>query len=170
MADYGAFVEIAPGVEGLLHVSEISWSQHLRSAQDFLKVNDEIECVILGIDREERKMSLGLKQLTQDPWAEIETVTLLNPSRKNSSQLHQLWFVCRARRGHRWSRAHFRFELVQEDQHPLNSATWEMKSKSSCSNSTGESRMSLGHKQLEENPWEVFESVFAVGSSTKQLW
>ncbi|MAO87959.1 MAG: 30S ribosomal protein S1, partial [Crocinitomicaceae bacterium] len=73
MADYGAFVEIAPGVEGLLHVSEISWSQHLRSAQDFLKVNDEIECVLLGIDREERKMSLGLKQLTKDPWEDIET-------------------------------------------------------------------------------------------------
>jgi len=73
MADYGAFVEIAPGVEGLLHVSEISWSQHLRSAQDFLKVNDEIECVILGIDREERKMSLGLKQLSKDPWEDIET-------------------------------------------------------------------------------------------------
>ena len=66
-ADYGAFIEIAPGVEGLLHVSEMSWSQHLRSAQDFLKVGDEIECVLLSIDREERKMSLGLKQLTNDP-------------------------------------------------------------------------------------------------------
>ena len=72
MADYGAFIEIAPGVEGLLHVSEMSWSQHLRSAQDFLKVGEEIECVLLSIDREERKMSLGLKQLTNDPWEEIE--------------------------------------------------------------------------------------------------
>ena len=73
MADYGAFVEIAPGVEGLIHVSEMSWSQHLRSAQEFMKVGDEVEAVILTLDREERKMSLGIKQLTPDPWADIET-------------------------------------------------------------------------------------------------
>ena len=73
MADYGAFVEIAPGVEGLIHVSEMSWSQHLRSAQDFMKVGDEVEAVILTLDRNERKMSLGIKQLTPDPWADIET-------------------------------------------------------------------------------------------------
>ncbi len=73
MADYGAFVEIAPGVEGLIHVSEMSWSQHLRSAQEFMKVGDEVEAVILTLDREERKMSLGIKQLTPDPWENIET-------------------------------------------------------------------------------------------------
>ena len=84
IADYGAFVEIAPGVEGLLHVSEMSWSQHLRSAQDFLSVGDEIECVILNIDREDRKMSLGLKQLKQDPWAGSTNVTQSTPSRKAS--------------------------------------------------------------------------------------
>ena len=72
MADYGAFVEIAPGVEGLIHVSEMSWSQHLRSAQEFMKVGDEVEAVILTLDREERKMSLGIKQLTPDPWENIE--------------------------------------------------------------------------------------------------
>ena len=72
MADYGAFIEIAPGVEGLIHVSEMSWSQHLRSAQEFMKVGDEVEAVILTLDREERKMSLGIKQLTPDPWADIE--------------------------------------------------------------------------------------------------
>ena len=72
MADYGAFVEIAPGVEGLIHVSEMSWSQHLRSAQDFLKVGDEVEAVILTLDRQERKMSLGIKQLKDDPWKNIE--------------------------------------------------------------------------------------------------
>ena len=72
MADYGAFVEIAPGVEGLIHVSEMSWSQHLRSAQEFMKVGDEVEAVILTLDRDERKMSLGIKQLTPDPWADIE--------------------------------------------------------------------------------------------------
>ena len=73
MADYGAFIEIAPGVEGLIHVSEMSWSQHLRSAQDFMKVGDEVEAVILTLDREERKMSLGIKQLKPDPWEDIET-------------------------------------------------------------------------------------------------
>ena len=73
MADYGAFVEIAPGVEGLIHVSEMSWSQHVRSANDLLKVGDEVEAVILTLSREERKMSLGLKQLKEDPWASIET-------------------------------------------------------------------------------------------------
>ena len=72
MADYGAFVEIAPGVEGLIHVSEMSWSQHLRSAQDFMKVGDEVEAVILNLDREDRKMSLGIKQLKKDPWEDIE--------------------------------------------------------------------------------------------------
>ena len=72
MADYGAFIEIAPGVEGLIHVSEMSWSQHLRSAQDFMKVGDEVEAVILTLDRDERKMSLGIKQLKQDPWETIE--------------------------------------------------------------------------------------------------
>ena len=72
MADYGAFIEIAPGVEGLIHVSEMSWSQHLRSAQDFMKVGDEVEAVILTLDREERKMSLGIKQLKADPWETIE--------------------------------------------------------------------------------------------------
>ena len=72
MADYGAFIEIAPGVEGLIHVSEMSWSQHLRSAQDFMKVGDEVEAVVLTLDREERKMSLGIKQLKQDPWETIE--------------------------------------------------------------------------------------------------
>ena len=73
MADYGAFIEIAPGVEGLIHVSEMSWTQHLRSAQDFMKVGDEIEAVILTLDRDERKMSLGIKQLKADPWEDIES-------------------------------------------------------------------------------------------------
>lgn len=77
MADYGAFVEIAPGVEGLIHVSEMSWSQHLRSAQEFMKVGDEVEAVILTLDREERKMSLGIKQLTPDPW-EISKPSILS--------------------------------------------------------------------------------------------
>jgi small subunit ribosomal protein S1 len=116
MADYGAFVEIAPGVEGLLHVSEMSWSQHLRSAQDFLSVGDEIECVILNIDREDRKMSLGLKQLKQDPWAEIDQRYPVNSKQKGcGSQLHQLRFVRRVGGGNRRVGAHFRPQLVEEN-------------------------------------------------------
>ena len=166
MADYGAFVEIAPGVEGLLHVSEISWSQHLRSAQDFLKVNDEIECVILGIDREERKMSLGLKQLSKDPWEDIETRYPVESKQKGTV------------------RNFTNFGLFVELEEGIDGLvhisdlSWSKKIKhpSEFCNVGDEievvvleldkenRRMSLGHKQIEENPWEVFESVFAVGS------
>ena len=82
LADYGAFVEIAPGVEGLIHVSEMSWSQHLRSAQDFLKVGDEVDAIILSLDREERKMSLGIKQLIPDPWVNIKERYPINSKHK----------------------------------------------------------------------------------------
>ncbi len=166
MADYGAFVEIAPGVEGLLHVSEISWSQHLRSAQDFLKVNDEIECVLLGIDREERKMSLGLKQLSKDPWEDIEARYPVESKQKGKV------------------RNFTNFGLFVELEEGIDGLvhisdlSWSKKIKhpSEFCNVGDEievivleldkenRRMSLGHKQIEENPWEVFESVFAVGS------
>ena len=166
MADYGAFVEIAPGVEGLLHVSEISWSQHLRSAQDFLKVNDEIECMVLGIDREERKMSLGLKQLSADPWENIEARYPVESKQKGTV------------------RNFTNFGLFVELEEGIDGLvhisdlSWSKKIKhpSEFCNVGDEievvvleldkenRRMSLGHKQLEENPWEVFESVFAVGS------
>lgn len=167
MADYGAFVEIAPGVEGLLHVSEMSWSQHLRSAQDFLSVGDEIECVILNIDREERKMSLGLKQLKQDPWEEIESRYSVNSKHKGTV------------------RNFTNFGLFVELEEGIDGLvhisdlSWSKKIKHPsefCS--VGDEievivleldrenrRMSLGHKQLEENPWEVFETIFAVGSA-----
>jgi small subunit ribosomal protein S1 len=166
MADYGAFVEIAPGVEGLLHVSEMSWSQHLRSAQDFLKVGDEIECVLLSIDREERKMSLGLKQLTTDPWADIDTRYPLESKQKGKV------------------RNFTNFGLFVELEEGIDGLvhisdlSWSKKIKhpSEFCNVGDEievvvmeldkenRRMSLGHKQIEENPWEVFETVFAVGS------
>ena len=167
MADYGAFVEIAPGVEGLLHVSEMSWSQHLRSAQDFLSVGEDIECVILNIDREERKMSLGLKQLKQDPWEEIESRYAVNSKHKGTV------------------RNFTNFGLFVELEEGIDGLvhisdlSWSKKIKHPsefCS--VGDEievivleldkenrRMSLGHKQLEENPWEVFETIFAVGSS-----
>lgn len=167
MADYGAFVEIAPGVEGLLHVSEMSWSQHLRSAQDFLSVGDDIECIILNIDREERKMSLGLKQLKQDPWEEIESRYAVNSKHKGTV------------------RNFTNFGLFVELEEGIDGLvhisdlSWSKKIKHPsefCS--VGDEievivleldkenrRMSLGHKQLEENPWEVFETIFAVGST-----
>ena len=166
IADYGAFVEIAPGVEGLLHVSEMSWSQHLRSAQDFLSVGDDIECVILNIDREDRKMSLGLKQLKQDPWAEIDQRYPVNSKQKGVV------------------RNFTNFGLFVELEEGIDGLvhisdlSWSKKIKHPsefCS--VGDEievvvleldkenrRMSLGHKQLEENPWEVFETIFAVGS------
>ena len=166
IADYGAFVEIAPGVEGLLHVSEMSWSQHLRSAQDFLSVGDDIECLILNIDREERKMSLGLKQLKQDPWAEIDQRYPVNSKQKGIV------------------RNFTNFGLFVELEEGIDGLvhisdlSWSKKIKHPsefCSvNDEIEvvvleldkenRRMSLGHKQLEENPWEVFETIFAVGS------
>jgi len=166
MADYGAFVEIAPGVEGLLHVSEMSWSQHLRSAQDFLKVGEEIECVLLSIDREERKMSLGLKQLSTDPWEEIDKRYPLESKQKGKV------------------RNFTNFGLFVELEEGIDGLvhisdlSWSKKIKhpSEFCNVGDEidvvvmeldmenRRMSLGHKQIEENPWEVFETVFAVGS------
>ena len=167
MADYGAFIEIATGVEGLLHVSEMSWSQHLRSAQDFLKVGEEIECVLLSIDREERKMSLGLKQLTNDPWEGIEKRYPLESKQKGKV------------------RNFTNFGLFVELEEGIDGLvhisdlSWSKKIKhpSEFCNVGDEievvvmeldnenRRMSLGHKQIEENPWEVFETVFAVGSS-----
>lgn len=167
LADYGAFVEIAPGVEGLLHVSEMSWSQHLRSAQDFLKVGDEIECVILNIDREDRKMSLGLKQLKDDPWADIESRYPV--SSKHSGTVRNFT----------------NFGLFVELEEGIDGLvhisdlSWEKKIKhpSEFCNvgdtievvvlelDKEQRRMSLGHKQLQENPWEVFETIFAVGST-----
>jgi small subunit ribosomal protein S1 len=167
LADYGAFVEIAPGVEGLLHVSEMSWSQHLRSAQDFLSVGDEIECVILNIDREDRKMSLGLKQLKNDPWADIETRYPV--ASKHSGTVRNFT----------------NFGLFVELEEGIDGLvhisdlSWEKKIKhpSEFCNvgdtievvvlelDKEQRRMSLGHKQLQENPWEVFETIFAVGST-----
>ena len=166
MADYGAFVEIAPGVEGLIHVSEMSWSQHLRSAQDFMKVGDEIEAVILTLDREDRKMSLGIKQLRNDPWENIETKYPVGS--KHTARVRNF--------------TNFGiFVEIEEGVDGLihiSDLSWTKKVKH-----PGEftqigadidvqvleidkenRRLSLGHKQLEENPWDVFETIFTVGS------
>ena len=166
LADYGAFVEIAPGVEGLIHVSEMSWSQHLRSAQDFLKVNQEVEAVILTLDREERKMSLGMKQLKEDPWGKIEELYGVGTSHKAIVRNFTNFGV---------------FVEITEGVDGLihiSDLSWTKKIKHPSEfTSVGEEievvvldidlenrRLSLGHKQLEENPWEVFETIFTTDS------
>ena len=166
LADYGAFVEIQPGVEGLIHVSEMSWSSHLRSAQDFLKVGDEVEAQILTLDREERKMSLGIKQLKEDPWAIF-------------SEKYPVFFKHSA-----VVRNFTNFGVFVELEEGvdglvhISDLSWTKKVKHPSEfTAIGEKldvvvleidqenrRLSLGHKQLEENPWDVFETVFTVGS------
>ena len=166
MADYGAFVEIAPGVEGLIHVSEMSWSQHLRSAQDFLKVGDEVEAVILTLDRTERKMSLGIKQLKDDPWKDIETKYPVGS--KHSAKVRNFTnfgvFV--------------ELEEGVDGLIHISDLSWTKKIKHPSEFTQNGAqidvvvleidkenrRLSLGHKQLEENPWDVFETVFTEGS------
>ena len=166
MADYGAFVEIAPGVEGLIHVSEMSWSQHLRSAQEFLKVGDEVEAVILTLDREERKMSLGIKQLTPDPWENIETKYPVGTRTMAKVRNFTNFGV---------------FVEIEEGIDGLihiSDLSWTKKIKHPAEfTQVGADievvvleidkenrRLSLGHKQLEENPWNTFESQFPVES------
>ncbi len=166
MADYGAFVEIAAGVEGLIHVSEMSWSQHLRSAQDFLKVGDEVEAQILTLDREERKMSLGIKQLKTDPWQDIDTVFGVGTKHKATVRNFTNFGV---------------FVEIQEGVDGLihiSDLSWTKKIKHPSEFTAIGSeievtvldidkenrRLSLGHKQLEENPWDVFETIFSVDS------
>jgi small subunit ribosomal protein S1 len=166
MADYGAFVEIAPGVEGLIHVSEMSWSQHLRSAQEFMKVGDEVDAVILTLDREERKMSLGIKQLKTDPWEKIEEKYGVG-SRHHARVRNFTNFGV--------------FVEIEEGVDGLihiSDLSWTKKVKHPAEfTSIGADievvvleidkenrRLSLGHKQLEENPWDVFEDVFHVDS------
>ena len=166
LADYGAFVEIQPGVEGLIHVSEMSWSSHLRSAQDFLKVGDEVEAQILTLDREERKMSLGIKQLKEDPWATISEKYPVGS--KHSAVVRNFTnfgvFV--------------ELEEGVDGLVHISDLSWTKKVKHPSEfTAIGEKldvvvleidqenrRLTLGHKQLEENPWDVFETVFTVGS------
>ena len=144
MADYGAFIEIAPGVEGLIHVSEMSWSQHLRSAQDFMKVGDEIEAVILTLDRDERKMSLGIKQLKADPWEDIESRFPVGSRHMAKVRNFTNFGVFKHPSEFTQIGAEIEVQVLEIDKENR--------------------RLSLGHKQLEENPWDVFETIFTVGS------
>ncbi|MDO9339481.1 MAG: 30S ribosomal protein S1 [Bacteroidales bacterium] len=166
MADYGAFVEIAPGVEGLIHVSEMSWSQHLRSAQEFLKVGDEIEAVILTLDRNERKMSLGIKQLKSDPWQNIDEKYAVGAKHTAKVRNFTNFGV---------------FVEIEEGVDGLihiSDLSWTKKIKHPAEFTAIDAqievvvleidkenrRLSLGHKQLEENPWDVFENLFILDS------
>ena len=166
MTDYGAFVEIAPGVEGLIHVSEMSWSQHLRSAQDFLKVGDEVEAVILTLDRDERKMSLGIKQLKENPWDKIEERYPVG-SKHNAKVRNFTNFGV--------------FVELEEGVDGLihiSDLSWTKKIKHPSEFTQigadievvvleidkENRRLSLGHKQLEDNPWDNFETIYTVGS------
>ena len=166
IADYGAFIEIAPGVEGLIHVSEMSWSQHLRTAQDFLKIGDDVQAKVLTLDREERKMSLGMKQLIPDPWANIkeryaigskQTATVRNFTNfgifveleegvDGLIHISDLSWSKKIKHPAEFTKIGDTMEVVVLDVDEENR------------------RLSLGHKQLEENPWDVFESIFTIGS------
>jgi small subunit ribosomal protein S1 len=166
MADYGAFIEIAAGVEGLIHVSEMSWSQHLRSAQDFLKVGDEVEATILTLDRDERKMSLGIKQMKNDPWDKIESKYTIGSNH-----------VARVRNFTNFG-VFVEIEEGVDGLIHISDLSWTKKIKHPSEFTAIGSevdvqvldidkenrRLSLGHKQLEENPWDVFETIFTVDS------
>jgi small subunit ribosomal protein S1 len=166
IADYGAFLEIAPGVEGLIHVSEMSWSQHLRSPQDFLKLNDDMEAVILTLDKEERKMSLGIKQLKADPWVNIQERYPVGSRHKGIVRnMTNYGLFVELEEGvdglvHvsdlSWTKKiKHPNEFVKVNQE-LDVLVLEMDLENR--------RLSLGHKQLDENPWEAFETLFSVGS------
>jgi small subunit ribosomal protein S1 len=171
VADYGAFLEVLPGVEGLIHVSEMSWSQHLRNPQDFLKVGDEMEAVVLTLDRTERKMSLGVKQLTEDPWNKTDLLAKYAIGTKHKGTVRNL--------------TNFGLFLELEEGIDglvhVSDLSWTKKIKHPSEFvKVGDSldvvvieldaenrRLALGHKQLEENPWDTFESVFNLGSIQK---
>ena len=166
IADYGAFIEIASGVEGLIHVSEMSWSQHLRTAQDFLKIGDEVQAKVLTLDREERKMSLGMKQLIPDPWANIKERYTINSKHTATVRNFTNFGI---------------FVELEEGVDGLihiSDLSWSKKIKHPAEfTKIGDTidvivldvdeenrRLSLGHKQLEENPWDVFENIFTINS------
>ncbi|NMC38336.1 MAG: 30S ribosomal protein S1 [Bacteroidales bacterium] len=166
MADYGAFVEIAPGVEGLIHVSEMSWSQHLRSAQEFLKVGDEIEAVILTLDRGERKMSLGIKQLKPDPWQNIdEKYTIGSKHTAKVRNFTNFGVFVEIEEGVDGLIHISDLSWTRKIKHPAEFTSIDSEIEVVVLEIDKENRrLSLGHKQLEENPWDVFEDLFTVDS------
>ena len=166
MADYGAFVEIAPGVEGLIHVSEMSWSQHLRSAQEFLKVGDEVEAVILTLDRNERKMSLGIKQLKPDPWQNIdEKYTVGSKHTAKVRNFTNFGVFVEIEEGVDGLIHISDLSWTKKIKHPAEFTAIDAEIEVVVLEIDKENRrLSLGHKQLEENPWDVFETLFTIDS------
>lgn len=166
MADYGAFVEIAPGVEGLIHVSEMSWSQHLRSAQEFLKVGDEVEAVILTLDREERKMSLGIKQLKPDPWENIfEKYPVGSKHVAKVRNFTNFGVFVEIEEGVDGLIHISDLSWTKKIKHPAEFTSIGAELEVVVLDIDKENRrLSLGHKQVEENPWEVFETIFTIDS------
>lgn len=166
IADYGAFVEIVPGVEGLIHVSEMSWSQHLRSAQDFMKVGDEVEAVILTLDREQRKMSLGIKQLMPDPWLAIaEKYPVGSKHTATVRNFTNFGIFVELEEGVDGLIHISDLSWSKKIKHPAEFTKIGDKIDVVVLEVDAENRrLSLGHKQLEENPWDVYESIFTVGS------
>ncbi|MBQ9586973.1 MAG: 30S ribosomal protein S1 [Bacteroidales bacterium] len=166
LADYGAFVEIVPGVEGLIHVSEMSWSQHLRSAQDFMKVGDEVEAVILTLDREQRKMSLGIKQLMPDPWLAIaEKYPVGSKHTATVRNFTNFGIFVELEEGVDGLIHISDLSWSKKIKHPAEFTKIGDKIDVVVLEVDAENRrLSLGHKQLEENPWDVYESIFTVGS------
>jgi len=171
VADYGAFIEIISGVEGLVHVSEMSWSQHLRNPSDFMKVGDEVEAVVLTLDREERKMSLGIKQLSEDPWTKSDVLTKYAVGTKHKGIVRNLTnfgLFLEMEEGidglvHltdlSWTKKIKHPSEVVKVNEPLDVQVLEL--------DVENRRLALGHKQLEENPWDTFETIFYVGSTHK---
>ena len=166
LADYGAFIEIQPGVEGLIHVSEMSWSSHLRSAQDFLKVGDEVEAAILTLDREERKMSLGIKQLKADPWANIsEKYPVASKHNAVVRNFTNFGVFVELEEGVDGLVHISDLSWTKKVKHPSEFTAIGEKLEVVVLEIDAENRrLSLGHKQLEENPWDVFETIYTVGS------
>jgi len=166
MADYGAFVEIAPGVEGLIHVSEMSWSQHLRSAQEFMKVGDEVEAVILTLDRAERKMSLGIKQLKPDPWQNIDKkYTVGSQHTAKVRNFTNFGVFVEIEEGVDGLIHISDLSWTKKIKHPAEFTAIDAEIEVIVLEIDKENRrLSLGHKQLEENPWDVFEKIFTVDS------
>ncbi len=166
MADYGAFVEIQPGVEGLIHVSEMSWSQHLRSAQEFLHVGDEVEAVILTLDRQERKMSLGIKQLKEDPWENIETkYPVGSQSTAKVRNFTNFGIFVELEEGVDGLIHISDLSWTKKVKHPSDFTTVGADIDVIVLEIDKENRrLSLGHKQLEDNPWDVYESLYTPGS------
>ncbi|MFT6718455.1 MAG: small subunit ribosomal protein S1, partial [Sphingobacteriales bacterium] len=166
LTDYGAFVEIAPGVEGLIHVSEMSWSQHLRSAQDFLKLEDEVEAEILTLNRDERKMSLGIKQLSQDPWQDIESKYAVQSKHKAKVRNFTNFGVfCELEEGIDGLIHISDLSWSKKVKHPSEFCAINDEIEVIVLELDSENRrLSLGHKQLEENPWDVFETIFGLES------